>query len=1168
MQQKFRVFVQKHENRTYTVTLPGIRYIEIEDIEDDLPLSRSLSSYGPILEELKDDLRIALEKWLKKVEPAMLNSIINYREGQSLETVEVEIRPADRTKRKRHDKVKIKLSLLITPEEGGQYLVSVPRLVSPMLSFFCYSLDELKETAAREIQTYFSEHTLEEILEYQYQRQEYLDEIEVSFTPLKPQREKKKKDEKDEGNFWALGSSGVDLSARAKEKKLLHAYRRENEIREILNVLSAERNSSILLVGPSGVGKTAIVHEIVRRIVDDNGCPPPLRNRKVWYTNSDQLIAGCCYIGEWQQKLKNIVDEVKKKRHILHIDDIIGLTEAGRWAKGDENMAQFLKPFISDGTLVIIGEVTPERYSAGERKDPAFLNLFRTLKVEEPGEDAILSILGSVTASLEHEFKVRIPPGVPETVVEITGRFQPYRAFPGKAVLFIEQIAADASKVETKERFVISRHFTISSFARYTGLPEFILSDHLTLDPASVEKFFGERIIGQPDAVATVVDLVTVIKAGLNDPQKPVGCLFFAGPTGVGKTEMAKTLAEYLFGSRERMIRFDMSEYASPVDVARLIGSPMGTEAGELTKQIRLQPFSVVLLDEFEKAHPSIFDVMLQVLGEGRLTDAGGRTADFRSSIIIMTSNLGASSRDQRKPGFRIGDSDRSHYEHFREQVEEFFRPEFVNRLDKIVVFNSLDLEAMGSITMREIGRLLERDGITRRSILVEIDGDTVNLLLQSGFSPVYGARPLKREIERRIIVPLARYLVSQRITSPHLVQVKCENGEVRLSSTPLAEAKQKVRMASTALTEESRRKMDLRELVDGFADLRLRLHGWAESDILRELRNEWESLLADSRRREFIAYGEEAGRIWGRISHLERIVKRLGQLRERAEYLEEFASLARRQQDARYTQDMAENFAGLSRDVEYLEIELLCAHLKDCGRATLRMKPLAGSAFGSKAAAESRRWLQTLAAMYLHWLGRKGYEFEVFLPAEEYAQWLEHQKMPVKSHIPEYQKGPPSMPPWARLKASDLSTLIKRIEDMELSEIAIGVEGTNVYGFLKGEAGVHKLISRGGEREGASAFQTVVVSVQSQSDDDPSTESLLNLRALEEREIRKNVKKSRQDPAPEIIRIYSPEGERFVRDVRTDIRVTRVQEVLDGQIDEFILAYLKTKEPEAAWNE
>jgi ATP-dependent Clp protease ATP-binding subunit ClpA/protein subunit release factor B len=1162
MHQKFRLFVQRHENGTYTVTVPGVKHVTLEDEWDDVfPATSRLAAHGLILDELKEDLRDALRKWLSKADPSLLNQYSNHREGQYLEKVDVELRPQDRHGRKRHDRVKLRFSLMITKEEDGQYRVSVPKLAEPELAFYCYSLEELPETAAREISAYFSGTSLEDLLDYQYGRQEFLDEVDVNFSPLKPQRERKKKTEEDPEYSWALRSSGVNLTARAREGRLMRAFRRDHEVNEILNVLAAERASCILLIGPSGAGKTAVVHETARRIREER-CPAALRKRQLWSTSPAQLIAGCSFLGQWEEKLQNLVDEVKRRRHILHIDDVAGLTEAGRHRKGDENMAQFLKPFIADGTLVLIGETTPERYRILESRDPGFVSLFRTLHVDETNEETTLSILGAVSAALESALKVRVEPGANEAALELTRRFQPYRAFPGKAVALIEQVAADAAKTGSDTRPVVTRQYAVSAFARQTGLPEFLLSDHLILDPAAVEHHFSERLIGQPDAVRTVVDLVTVIKAGLNDPNKPLGCFFFVGPTGVGKTEMAKALAEYLFGDRDRIMRFDMSEYAEPFNVAKLIGSPQGDDEGDLTKRIRLQPFSVVLLDEFEKAHPSIPDVMLQVLGEGRLTDAGGRTADFRSAIILMTSNLGASAREQRHPGLRVDEAVTHLDSHFREQVERFFRPEFVNRIDRIVVFRPLDRDAMRRIAAREVGHLLEREGVSRRNLLVEFDEEVLDLLLQTGFSPVYGARPLKREIERRIIVPLARYLVSHRITGSELVQIRREGEEVALFSTSLAAAKATVRRAGIPLAgdgplgADGAVKMDLRELVEAFAAARLRLQEWTEGEAVKEIDREYRKLLAVTRRRSFVAHGPKAYKIWERIYHLERLVKRVAQLRERAEYLEEFATLSQRERSTAYQTDLARSYTELRRDVDFLEVELLCAHLKETSAALLRLRTV-----GRTARPLNREpWLMTLVKMYLRWTKRKGYKYQVYVPVPKYVSWLEANGLSPKGHVPGYEPGPPVKPGWAEVKAGSFEALLKRLEEQELSELAISLEGTNVYGFLQGEAGTHKLLLRGEEPDPAAPFQTVAAQVEAVGED-ASGLAHLNLEWEEKLKAKAEGKPLKVEEPPEVIRLYQPDGDRYVRDLRTEVRTTLVRDVFEGDLDAFVLAYLRSAE-------
>lgn len=1161
MHVKFRLFIQKHPIGTYTVTVPGVRRVSPLSTEDVLPAAASLSAYGLLLEEARDDVREALEKWLAKADPAELGRLTNYREGQFLETVEVELRPEDRHGQKRKDRVRHKFSLMLEKLESQQYLVTVPRLLDPPLQFYCFSLDELRETASRELATYFSKASLEELLEYEYQRQEFLDELEVSFNPLKPQRERKKGKDEEEREFWALKASGMNLTARSREGRLARPFRREREVTEVLNTLAAERGASVLLVGPSGVGKTAIMHEVVRRIREEQ-CPESLRKRQVWSTTANQLIAGCMFVGSWQEKLQNVVDEVKRRRHLLHMEDVTELLDAGRSSSGDDNMAQFLRPLLADGTVVLVGETTAERLRVAETRDPGFLSTFRIIQVEETSDDTTLSILTAVAAGLEQRLKVRIEPGASQVGAELTRRFQPYRACPGKAVQFLERAAADAAGAAGEERPVITRQQAVRAFARYSGLPEFLLSDHLTLDTEGLRRHFSERLIGQPEAVETVTDLVTVVKAGLNDPNKPLGCYFFVGPTGVGKTEMVKALAEYLFGSADRVLRFDMSEYSLPHTVATLIGGGAGGAEGELTKRIRLQPFSVVLLDEFEKADPAIYDLMLQVLGEGRLTDAAGHTADFRSAIVIMTSNLGATARDQRQPGIRLGGEQASSARHYVDQVERYFRPEFVNRLDRIVAFRPLSEEAMRRIAARELEKLLHREGIRRRNLLLEIDDSVVELLLETGFSPVYGARPLKREIERRVIVPLSRYLVAHRLGESQLIHLRAEEGQLRLASSSLGTPRETIRQVGALSGEtDGSASLDPARLIEALAAVRLRLYQWAEGDTLREIRNEWQRLLAETRRRSFPTHGPEAHRVWSRIYHLERLSHRVEQLRDRADYLEEFAQLSHRERYRDYHGELARSYEGLTRDTDYLEIELLCAHLTESGQALLQL-----SAVGRAVqAAGSDRWVLQLARTYLAWTRRKGYSTEVFVPLESYYRWVQERGLELKRHLPTFDPGPPARPFWAELGVKEAKAQAERLAEIDPPRLILAVKGPNVFGFLKGEAGTHKLVLRPEDSEGAAPVQTAVVSVESL---DEETAAGAHLEAEAEKAVHEAAGQRATPPeVPEVIRIYSPEGDRFVRDVRTGVRTNRVRDVFEGDLDELILAYLKTAEAEQAWD-
>ena len=329
-------------------------------------------------------------------------------------------------------------------------------------------------------------------------------------------------------------------------------------------------------------------------------------------------------------------------------------TDAGRWSKSDENMADFLKPYIQTGDVVVIGESTPERLRYTERLTPSFLAQFRTQKVDPTSDADTLSILTAVSRRLEREQEVRIDPSALDAAAELTTRFLPGRSQPGKAVTLLEQTTSAIAHQQhptAGSRRPVARKDVVTTFTRQTGLPEFIVSDEAPLDLAAVRRHFVERVIGQEGAAESMVDLIATVKAGMNDPEKPLGTFLFIGPTGVGKTQLAKTLANYLFGDDQRVLRFDMSEYGDPAGVRRLIGMPGLGNEGELTAKVRSQPFCVLLLDEFEKADPQIYDIFLQVMGEGRLTDATGQTTSFQNAIIIMTSNLGARAREQRGIG-------------------------------------------------------------------------------------------------------------------------------------------------------------------------------------------------------------------------------------------------------------------------------------------------------------------------------------------------------------------------------------------------------------------------------------------------------------------------------------------------------------------------------------
>ena len=529
-----------------------------------------------------------------------------------------------------------------------------------------------------------------------------------------------------------------------------------------------------------------------------------------------------------------------------------------------------------------------------------------------------------------------------------------------------------------------------------------------------------------------MVDLVATVKSGLNDPYKPLSTFLFIGPTGVGKTQMAKTLAAYLFGDEARLIRFDMSEYSDLDGVVRLIGA--FNQDGELTRRVREQPFSVVLLDEFEKASPRIYDIFLQVLGEGRLTDAAGKTTFFHNAILVLTSNLGGGSKAFRPPGFAVGETidpkviNATLKEHYLDQVEQYFRPEFVNRLDKIVVFGQLSPSAVRDIARRELNEILLRDGITRRNILVEMDEAVIDLVLERGYSAEYGARPLKREIERRVVAPMARSLAQRSAQDQTLLRVVVEEGRLALKNVPIESATQKSTvMLSSGLDTGRRQRLDLAELVEGFALLRRKLADWAESDAVKEITREKDDLLSSTHSQEFWDDNADAQNRMRRFYFLDRLIRRLNQLQERAEYLEDFAVLVTRERDLRYQSELARDYEQLYDDVSYLDIELLTMRLPHRNQAMMLINWIGTQPNTPERASDA--WPRRLSEMYLRWAERKGYDRELYLLTPD--------------------SNAPGGRSFTHLTAGSFQDMMKRYARFgHVDEIALWLEGSNVFGF------------------------------------------------------------------------------------------------------------------------
>lgn len=562
------------------------------------------------------------------------------------------------------------------------------------------------------------------------------------------------------------------------EIKRQSLYGRDELVEQFARALKGKFTRNVLLVGPSGCGKTALTWELARQHKKRR------IKSQIWETTASTLIKELMKDTGWQENLSLLCKELSDGNSILFVRNLMELFEVGKYEGNDVSMADFLRPFISRGEIQIISECTEEELAQIEVKSPNYITFFQTIHIQEPEEKALEQIILKKVKDIANVRSVDIEEEAIREVIRLNRRFTPYAGMPGKPIRFLESLVINKSSSSRTNngRLDISRQEVLHQFCEETGMPRFMVDPEISMDAQAVRHSFNSMIFGQEAAVDSVANILAAVKTALTRTGKPIASLLFVGPTGVGKTELAKILAEFMFGSRERLTRFDMSEFSTPYSVLRLVGDNFFSD-GLLTAAIRREPFGVLLFDEIEKAHSTFFDFLLQILSEGRLTDAQGKLANFCSTIIIMTSNIGAQSLISNPIGWLQSMNKEVIKEHFMTEVQKYFRPELFNRIDQVVPFSPLDSFTVRFVVEREIALLREREGIKFRRINLSIEEDVLGLLAQKGYDSKYGARQLQRAIREELIIPLSRVLNTEDFDDQLEIAVVAREGKVRIEA-------------------------------------------------------------------------------------------------------------------------------------------------------------------------------------------------------------------------------------------------------------------------------------------------------------------------------------------------------------------------------------------------
>ena len=739
-------------------------------------------------------------------------------------------------------------------------------------------------------------------------------------------------------------------------------------VRRMVDIISKGTIKSIILTGPSGVGKTAAIKALAR-FLQRRACPGDLRRSKIFQISTTSLLSGAKYIGMWQARLKAICEAGSFKRKvILYFEDIANIFGAGKTEGNEARFADYLIPRMEQGKVVLIGEMDTQQAQTVLWEEPRFRRLVNLIPVEEPEPDKAFDIVKAVADRDGEGRGVVFEPESIREAIDLTTVFMPYRALPGKAIDVVRQAAEIFGDGKREQPVHITQEEIVLTFCEITGIPDLIVDNNQVVNIDRMRQFFTDRVLGQDEAVTAMMNAVLAVKARLCDDRRPIRSFLFVGPTGVGKTESAKVLAEFLFGSQDRLIRVNMSEYNMPGDVDKLLRSSQGGRIHEshLLSSIRKNPFSVVLLDEVEKADRTVLNLLLQLLDEGLLRDDAGKPANFQSSIIIMTSNIGARRYTAQTIGFGSHQEIETVQSAVLADVKQFFTPEIFNRFDEVICFKPLSKKVLSTIINREIGKVLERRGIVSREISVDVDPLVKEYIIETGYDPKYGARHLRRAVEKAVAIPLATVMSTSNVARGSRIRINLVDGKPRACVVEL-EMRQLVDAETAAMREIKLSQLEIpdRGLRKMLASMESRIHSLKDRLGLEET----------LRRREELQQQMVQPTFWDNPYNANTVLKRFAEVNRKIERIRRWENLYEKIKSAvmgssvagRVPTRVRSQIIGLMKDLESAEMEILLEGKHDFADAFLILE-------AEGASREDISWLVDMTGVYLNWAKRRGY--------------------------------------------------------------------------------------------------------------------------------------------------------------------------------------------------